>query len=88
MPDDLATIRARAAAHERELEAKRSYLSTKEVAARLACSESTVRAIPFDDLPFLELGQGAKHKTRRFHPEAVAAYEAALVERARARRAS
>jgi transposase len=88
MPEPLAVIRGRAAAHERELDAKRFYLSTNEVAARLGVSASTVRDIPFDDLPFLELGNGAKHKTRRFHPDDLAAYEAALVERARQRRAS
>lgn len=90
MPDDrtLDEIRAESAAHQRELDARRLYLTIKDVAARLSCSPSTVRDIPFDELPFLELGRGAKHKTRRFHPDHVAAYEAAAVERARMRRAS
>jgi hypothetical protein len=70
-------IRERAAAHEREL-SERRYFSVKEVAAIIAMSETFVRDIPRDELPFIEFGHGHKLKRRRFEPADVDRYLANL----------
>lgn len=72
---DLAEIRARAAEHEEEIESLR-WLRASQLADRWGISETTVREIPFDELPYREFGKGQKLKRRRYRPDDVAAYEA------------
>ena len=71
---DLATIRARAAEHQREL-TERQYLSVAQLAARWQLAPSTVRDIPADELPYLEFGRGLKLRRRHYDPADVEAYE-------------
>jgi hypothetical protein len=71
---DLAEIRARRLKHEEELASVR-WFTPALLAARWRVSETTVRAIPRDALPYLELGTGTKLKRRRYSPEDVAAFE-------------
>lgn len=80
--DDMITIRARARAHQEELDEPR-WMTLAEVAARFRLSESTVRGIPADELPFKEFGQGHKLKRRRYRLADVEAYEAADVRHTR-----
>lgn len=77
MSTSLEQIRERAAEHDRELSEKR-YLSVKEVAMMIALSETFVRDIPRDELPFIEFGHGHKLKRRRYTRESVDAYLAQL----------
>jgi len=72
--NDLATIRARAAEHQREL-TERQFLTVGQLAARWNVAPSTVRDIPADELPFLEFGRGLKLRRRRYDPSDVEAYE-------------
>jgi hypothetical protein len=73
MNNTLEQLRERAAEHERELTEKR-YLSVKDVAAMIALSETFVRDIPRDELPFIEFGHGHKLKRRRYTRESVDRY--------------
>ena len=75
MPDDLTTIRARAAEAQREHEARTTWFTTSELAARWNLGYSTVRDIPSDELPYLEFGSGIKNRRRRYAPADVATYE-------------
>jgi hypothetical protein len=52
------------------------WLSIATVAARFGVSESTVRTIPVDELPYKEFGAGHKLKRRRYRIADVEAYEA------------
>jgi hypothetical protein len=72
---DLGIPRDRASQHERELEVGLTYLTIQDLAARWQVSRATVRAIPRDELPYIEFGQGALLKRRRYDPRAVAEYE-------------
>jgi len=65
MTQTLEQIRERAAEHERELSEWR-YLSVKEVASIIHLSETFVRGIPRDELPFTEFGHGHQLKRRRY----------------------
>jgi hypothetical protein len=73
--DELAAIRADAEQHQRELDAGR-WLTTGQLAERWAVSDTTVRDIPRDELPWLPFGRGLKQPRRRYNPADVAAYEA------------
>lgn len=73
---DLAAIRARADAHESDLDMGTTMLTPAQLAERWACHVSTIRDIPRDELPYLELGSGRTRHYRRYHPRDVAAYEA------------
>lgn len=84
--DDMTTIRARARAHQEDLDVLR-WLSTATVARRFGVSETTVRAIPADELPYKTFGQGLKFRRRRYRLADVEAYEAVDV-RHEGRRAS
>ena len=75
MPD-LAEIRARARQHEHDIDRELRYFTPKDLAARWQCSRSTVYHIPETRLAFMAIA-GAKNITRRYHPDDVAAYEAA-----------
>jgi hypothetical protein len=83
---DLTAVRARARAHQEELDEPR-WLPIAAVAARFGVSESTVRGIPVDELPYKEFGQGHKLKRRRYRVSDVEAYEKIDVRHA-GRRAS
>jgi hypothetical protein len=72
---DLTTIRARARRHQEALDEPK-WLSTGDLAQRFGVSESTVRAIPADELPWKEFGRGLKHRRRRYRLADVEAYEA------------
>lgn len=77
MPDDLATIRARAKAHSRSIDMETRFFTPRMLAERWHCSRATVYNIAATELPFLALG-GPTNITRRYHPDDVAAYEAKL----------
>jgi hypothetical protein len=66
----------RAAEHQQQLDVKLKYLTPAKLAARWDVCETTVRDIPRDLLPYLELGKGVKYKRRRYNPVDVLAYEA------------
>jgi len=84
---DTTAIRARARAHQEELDEPR-WLSIAAVARRFGISESTVRGIPADELPYKEFGSGMKLKRRRYRIADVEAYEAIDVRHTGQRRAS
>lgn len=71
---DLSSIRARAVAHQQAIDEPR-WLSVSQLAHRYGVSSTTVRAIPFDELPYKEFGRGLKLKRRRYHPKDVEVYE-------------
>lgn len=70
----LAEIRARAKAHEEEIDSAKWY-TVSDLAARWQLSETTVRAIPLSELRFKEFGSGAEKKRRRYKGEWVDMYE-------------
>jgi hypothetical protein len=72
----LETLRADARAHNERFEA-RAWLTVAQLAARWNVSKTTVRAIPRDVLPYKTFGRGEQLHRRRYHPDDVAAYEAA-----------
>ncbi len=76
MTTDLMTIRARAAAHQEEIDRATRFLTPQDLARRWSLSVSTIRDIPRDELPFYEFGTGRLHKRRRYAPADVAAFEA------------
>jgi len=69
----LDEIRERAAAHEREL-SEGDLLPVSQVAAMLDMSETYVRDIPRDELPYGEFGHGHKIKRRKYRRGDVEAY--------------
>lgn len=82
---DLTAVRAKARAHQDALDEPR-WLTIAAVAARFGVSESTVRGIPADELPYKEFGNGRKLKRRRYRVADVEAYEAVDVRHTRTRR--
>jgi len=75
VPDDLATLRAKARSHQADIDLRVQYLKPRQLAARWQVAVSTVHGIPRDLLPYMEQGNGALLKRRRYHPDDVAAYE-------------
>lgn len=75
LPTRMATIRSRAREHQQEMESLR-WFTPERLAARWDLSETTVREIPREQLPYKEFGSGAQKKRRRYHPDDVAAFEA------------
>lgn len=75
LPSRMATIRSRAREHQEELESVR-WFTPERLAARWEISETTVREIARDQLPYKEFGSGTQKKRRRYHPDDVAAFEA------------
>jgi hypothetical protein len=75
MADPLDELRAKARAHQRDL-TERQRASVRQLATLWGVSLSTVRNIPYDELPYLEFGSGARFKRRRYRWEDVAGYEA------------
>lgn len=73
--DRIARIRARRQQHEEELLSVH-WLKPHDLAARWGISETTVREIPYEELRYKEFGSGTQLKRRRYHPDAVATYEA------------
>jgi hypothetical protein len=82
----LQELRARAKAHQADIDLSIVYLEVSDLAARFNVAPSTVRDIPRDRLPYAEFGKGRKLKRRRYHPADVIAYEEE--ERAKGRKAS
>lgn len=78
----LEEIRARAKRHDDELARDVAFLTIADLAARWHCAKNTVRAISKAALPYVNLGNGVKRELRRYHPDDVAAYETARLERA------
>ena len=76
MNEQLHSYRARARAHQADIDLSVSYMTVKDLAARWNIAPSTVRDIPRTKLPYKEFGKGAKLKRRRYHPDDVLAYEA------------
>lgn len=77
MATSMQPIRDRARAHQADLELAVSYFTVQKLAERWNISESTVRDIARDRLPYKEFGKGRKLKRRRYHPDDVFAFEAA-----------
>lgn len=75
MPSRTETIRARAHEHQQELESLR-WFTPQRLSARWDVAETTVRDIPFEELPYREFGKGEKRKRRRYRPADVEAFEA------------
>jgi hypothetical protein len=72
---DLAEIRARRLRHEEEMLSVH-WFTPALLAARWGVSETTVREIPADQLPYKAFGAGEQLKRRRYRPDDVAAFEA------------
>lgn len=77
MADDLTAIRDKARAHQHALDVAMRYWTVSLLAKRWDVSASTVRGIPRDELPYMEMGQGRHLKRRRYAPADVLAYETA-----------
>jgi hypothetical protein len=73
MPD-LDEIRARAAAHDEEIESVR-WPTAAQLAAKWNVSVAMIYAIPRDRLPYKAFGTGPRPR-RRYRPADVAAFEA------------
>lgn len=82
MSRHLTELRMKAQAHQDEID-RQAWFTPQQLAARWAVSVSTVKAIPFDLLPYKQHGRGIKHRRRRYAPEAVAAYESDAKPQAR-----
>lgn len=50
-----------------------SYLGVGEVVKRLGVSRALVEGLPFEVLPYVDLGRGEKRTKRRYHPADVLA---------------
>lgn len=83
---DLATIRAAAQQHQDELDRDLRFLTIAALARRWGMSKTSVRDIPFEDLPWRNLGRGLVRERRRYDPADVDRYEALLLEREKKRR--
>ena len=77
----LDEIRARAAQHDLEL-SRYELLTVKDLCQRWRLSGTSVRAIPIDELPFLDLGKGLVKAVRRYRLDDVEAYEARRFKKA------
>lgn len=75
MPDpaELDAIRAAARAHARQIDAVR-FATVQQLAERWVISEDAVRAIPREQLPYLQFGRS---RMRRYDPRDVERYEEA-----------
>jgi hypothetical protein len=73
LPPTLEQLRERAAAHNLEL-SEHEFMSVGDVSAVIRLSQTFVRDIPRDELPFIEFGHGHKLKRRRYRREDVDAY--------------
>ncbi|MDB4892198.1 MAG: hypothetical protein JWL61_4053 [Gemmatimonadetes bacterium] len=68
-------IRARAMRHEADVNRGTAFFTVADLAARWTCSATTVRAIPVDALPYINVGQGLTKVIRRYRLADVEAYE-------------
>ena len=73
----LEQLRERARLHQEELDLALMYVTVNDLAKRWKVAPSTVRAISREELPYKEFGRGRQLKRRRYHPDDVAAFEAA-----------
>lgn len=78
----LDALRAKAQAHQDQIDRDTRFFDVPTLAARWGCSANTVRAIPSSLLPFLNVGSGLQRERRRYHPADVAAYEATRLPKA------
>jgi hypothetical protein len=76
--DLIERIRERRQRHEEEMLSVH-WFTPSILAERWGISETTVREIPPDQLPYKAFGSGEQLKRRRYHPDDVAAFEARRV---------
>lgn len=81
MAASVGDLRAKAAAHQAHLDRNTKFFKPKDLKDRWGVSLSTIRAIPYSELPWHSAGVGIVRETRRYHPDKVLAYEAARAER-------
>ena len=62
-------------AHQQDIEVRAFYLTVREVAERWRVSENTVRDIPFDELPYFQVGRGKRKIHRRYRPSDLEEFE-------------
>lgn len=60
--------------HEAQLRAARWY-TPRQLAERWNCSVGLIYGLPRTDLPYTQLGTGARRLHRRYNPEDVQAFE-------------
>jgi len=60
----------------RRMLAALAFATVAELAARWRVDASTVTAVPFDQLPWVNLARSGRKQLRRYDPEAVRAFEA------------
>lgn len=81
MPDlqavTLPEIAARAQRHQDEIDRDVVFFTIADLAKRWRCAKATVRAFPFDRLPWTNMGHGLKRECRRYRKVDVEAFEAA-----------
>ena len=70
-------------AHQQELLVRSSFLTVRELAQRWRVSETTIRDIPYDRLPYFQVGSGGRRIHRRYDPALVVAYERGQLGRKR-----
>lgn len=61
--------------HEADVARGAAFLTVADLAARWVCSDTTVRAIPADALPYINVSQGLVKVRRRYKLADVEAYE-------------
>lgn len=76
----------KAQAHGRDLAAQTTFWRVRDLAARWGVDPTTVTAIPFDALAWVQVGRGTKCVHRRYDPAVVLAFEASGGLAARGRR--
>jgi hypothetical protein len=78
----LEEIRARAMRHEADVARGAAFLTVAELAARWACSDTHVRGIAVDLLPFIDIGHGTRRVIRRYRLVDVESYEDRFIAKA------
>lgn len=77
---NIALLHDRAETHQAELDAA-AFFCVRDLAKRWGVSANSVRAIPRDELPYLNLGRGLHRELRRYPPAGVYQYEARRLTR-------
>ena len=62
-------------AHHQEIVMRSTFLTVAEVAERWRVSETTVRDIPYDELPYFQVGRGKRKIHRRYRPSDLEEFE-------------
>ncbi|HEY9225217.1 MAG TPA: hypothetical protein VIP11_01135 [Gemmatimonadaceae bacterium] len=73
--ESLDVLASRAQRHQDEIDRDVVFFTIADLAKRWRCVKSTVREIPFDQLPWKNLGRGLIRESRRYHRADVEAYE-------------